>query len=224
MRWALEQASHNGSTEIEIDSNIQLIQLNDSLPPISNNLKINGAMTVIDGGNKFRIMNICSGSISLFNLSLINGLSRGADGENGGGGSAGMGGALFISGGDIYLENVKFVSNTAMGGVGGELPPSKSKNKTNVSDTQTAPMKVENVLTSGDMTKNQTGQISRGSISMVSGLVSKVSRLLRFSNTGSHVNRGSASGIQGQCETGIGSIVFCRWWWFWWFWQCWQRW
>ena len=70
LRWALEQANHNGSTEIEIDPCIQLIQLNDSLPPISNNLKINGAMTVIDGGNRFRIMNICGGRISLFNLSF----------------------------------------------------------------------------------------------------------------------------------------------------------
>ncbi len=208
LRWALEQANRNGSTEIEIDPSIQLIQLNNSLPPINNDLKIKGAMTVIDGGNRFRIMNVCSGSISLLNLSFVNGLARGSDGHDGAGGNAGMGGALFISGGDIYLENVKFISNTAMGGMGGSLPPSTSKEEATVSDIQTAPDPTLNVLTDGDLAYNQSEQISRGSISNITGLVGKITRLFRIRNAGSHVNRGSASGIHGQCESGIGSIVF----------------
>ena len=131
MRWALEQANHNGSTEIEIDLSIQLIQLNRSLPSINNDLKINGAMTVINAGNKFRIMNLCSRSISLLNLSFINGLARGSDGHDGAGGfagadgdqnyggsGAGLGGAIFVKNGSLSLQRCEFRLNKAIGGKG----------------------------------------------------------------------------------------------------------
>ena len=59
-------------------------------------------------------MHICSGSISLLNLTFINSLTCGSDGHESTGGSTGMGGVLFVSGEDTYLENIKFVSNIPM--------------------------------------------------------------------------------------------------------------
>ena len=97
-----------------------MIQIGASLALIANDLEVNGGTVVIDGRNKFRIMQICSRYIDLLNISFINGRARGSDGHD----DAGMGGALLIS-------------IIAMGGRGrAALPPSTSNDEANVSFNQ----------------------------------------------------------------------------------------
>ncbi|MFA7672623.1 MAG: InlB B-repeat-containing protein [Clostridia bacterium] len=112
------------------------INLNSSLPAISKDMVIDGlgANVTISGVNTYRIFEITSGTVSIKNLSIVNGKaagSNGADGEDGtyhasgygyGGdpGATGRGGAMFITGGTVTIENVSFSNNQAIGGNGGE--------------------------------------------------------------------------------------------------------
>ncbi|MEO1131803.1 MAG: hypothetical protein AAFX40_03755 [Cyanobacteria bacterium J06639_1] len=70
----------------------------------------------IDGQNEHSMFFVKSGTVELKNLTLVNGLARGEDGSGGG---AGMGGALFVYDGDVSIDTVTFENNRAIGGRGG---------------------------------------------------------------------------------------------------------
>ena len=116
LRWALEKVDECGCSKIKIDPSVKRIQLKTPLPPIANDLEIEGCGLVIDGANTCQMMQVTRGRVLISDLTLTNGFVRGSDGSNGAGGSAGMGGALFILSGEITLENIHFISNTAMEG------------------------------------------------------------------------------------------------------------
>ncbi|HMB92131.1 MAG TPA: choice-of-anchor Q domain-containing protein, partial [Rhodothermales bacterium] len=64
------------------------------------------------------------GDLTLRNLTLDGGVAQGFDGGasnfgGAGGGSAGLGGAIFVSNGDLTVEQCTFTGNTAQGGNGG---------------------------------------------------------------------------------------------------------
>jgi hypothetical protein len=101
----------------------------NGLPEITSNITINGHGAVIErssvgGTPKFRIFcvlgpptnpaTVASGSLTLHELTLANGLARGGDAVGGGGG-AGLGGAIFNQG-SLTLTQVTLSGNAAEGG------------------------------------------------------------------------------------------------------------
>lgn len=113
------------------------ITLTSPLPVISHSIGILGAdrdSTVLDGGGQHRILTVGSDSVraahprrniqlSIGNLTLFDGHARGADGVDGGGGDAGMGGALYAHVTHLNLTDVVFKQNRATGGLGSEVGP-----------------------------------------------------------------------------------------------------
>lgn len=101
------------------------IVLNQALPVRSGDITFNGNGHTIDGNNAYQIFFVQSGTVTLQNISLANGLSKGglgglSNGGGGGGGGLGAGGALFVnSGATVYLQGVNFTTNKAQGGNGG---------------------------------------------------------------------------------------------------------
>ncbi len=73
----------------------------------------------IDGQGKHQIISIDGSVVGFQNIIFKNGLAKGGDGTNGGGGGLGAGGAIFINGGGLITDTVRFDSNKAQGGNGG---------------------------------------------------------------------------------------------------------
>ena len=74
-----------------------------------------------NGGEIFHVRD--NASVTIENLTIKNGIARGGNGETkatGGGGGAGMGGALYVGYGNVTCYKVKFDSNKAIGGDGGK--------------------------------------------------------------------------------------------------------
>jgi peptidoglycan/xylan/chitin deacetylase (PgdA/CDA1 family) len=95
------------------------------LPKITGDITIhgNGATLMRSGADAFRFFYVTTtGHLSLDNLTIMNGLARGGNGGDGtydgGGGGAGLGGAIFNRG-TVTLSGVAFHGNTARGGEGG---------------------------------------------------------------------------------------------------------
>lgn len=122
LQAAIAVSKTNGEADtINLTDNIRLTSL---LPLIEEDqtLTINGGNFTISGdvnndginnAGDVRIFFIKSGSVNINNLTLTNGLAQGG---NGAGGAAGMGGALFIYGGTVAITNSAFTNNTAIGG------------------------------------------------------------------------------------------------------------
>ena len=208
LRWALEKVGVSDCSKIKIDPSVIRIQLDYSLPSVACDLEIEGCGVVIDGANRCQIMQVTCGRVFFSNLTFTNGFARGSDGSEGAGGSAGMGGALFILGGEITLENIHFISNTAMGGMGGALIAPELKEESFKSDYRMETESPKSHRFENQIPGASALATSRGSISSLSSFAGKFVRILRIFNNKPHVSRGSASGIHGQCESGIGSIVF----------------
>jgi hypothetical protein len=103
----------------------------NAFPAISSNIYIEGNGATISrqsGASNFRFFyvsggfsTIRAGTLTLYNLTLQNGLAQGGSGGNAissGGGAAGMGGAIFNQG-TTTLVNVQLLQDTAQGGAGG---------------------------------------------------------------------------------------------------------
>ena len=123
---ALTQSQTNGTDDIiNLTANIRLTS---QLPFINENvsrLTINGNNHKISGdannsgtndAGDVNLFFIKSGHVIFNDLTLTGGRAQGTDGSGGG---AGMGGALFIYGGNITLNNTRMSSNQAIGGNGG---------------------------------------------------------------------------------------------------------
>lgn len=101
------------------------IDLSSTLPVIDKNLSIVGNnLVAIDGLHQNQIFFIDFGAVSISNLALNNGYSRGGDGGSSfsasGGGALGAGGAVFVnSSASLSLLNVSLSGNIAQGGNGG---------------------------------------------------------------------------------------------------------
>ena len=79
-----------------------------------------GSTHSISGGDQFRPLFIKSGTVTLKNLTIRNGLAKGGYALWGGAG-AGLGGGLFVYDGTVLIDNVTFNNNQAVGGNGGNL-------------------------------------------------------------------------------------------------------
>lgn len=145
VRQAIDLAENNADKsailmDVSLSGRIQLG--GDTLPPIRNDLTIIGdpsdpGRVTIDGGSGQRLFEIYDGSVEIVGLTLANGRAEGARGSDlnrpnssGGGGSAGLGGAIFVYGGtgsvfgddlapELTIDSVVFSGNVARGGSGG---------------------------------------------------------------------------------------------------------
>ena len=108
----------NGNTEADTINITGNITLTENLPLIneSNALTIIGNANSISGNNNNRIFFVRSGTVEISGLTFTNGKAQGKDGSGGG---AGMGGALFVYTGTVSIANSSFLGNAAIGGNGG---------------------------------------------------------------------------------------------------------
>ncbi|MCC5865137.1 MAG: hypothetical protein JJU31_08480 [Wenzhouxiangella sp.] len=102
---------------IVLPAGTQLID--DWLPIINTDVVIQGQgrdQTVVDGSDSYRPFFVRSGTVVLRDMSIVNGRALGGNGRDGGGGGAGLGGALLVYGGEVGVERVSFLANSAAGG------------------------------------------------------------------------------------------------------------
>ena len=128
LRDAINQANVAGGTitfNLPANSTIATSAANGALPPINNNVTIDGSGSsglVISGGNANRVFFVLSGTVAISNLTIANGSAQGGAGASGvapGGGGLGAGGAIFVNAGSTTVSNVAFSNNTATGGAAG---------------------------------------------------------------------------------------------------------
>lgn len=125
-------AAGTGSDAVDLRALSGTITLSSPLP-ITSSPSVLGpcplALT-INGNGATQIFSITSaGTVFIGNLNLTGGIVTGQaggdgnfavpNGVSGGGGAAGMGGAIFLSGATLTLDTVAFTNNKAMGGRGG---------------------------------------------------------------------------------------------------------
>ncbi len=94
------------------------VNLFTALPDLEagNDIDFVGNNRTISGRNSSRIFTVNGADVLLQNLTLANGVARGSTGLNGGGGGGGFGGALFVNRGNVFVNNVNFANNQAIGG------------------------------------------------------------------------------------------------------------
>lgn len=203
LRWAINQSNlRQGETIIDLTGVEEVIELETSLPPIMGNLTVMGnSRSIISGHNQHRVLYVKGGKVTLKQVQIIKGFAQGDMGQNGGGGSAGMGGGLFMEGGEVKLVDVTFAENQARGGNGSEQEI----------DIEKKPEK---------MIKRQGGRfyVNRGAIVAIDGISlgeggdsQKVnpSQLQIESEEGEFIaNRGAVAGVNGIGVNGIGAITF----------------
>lgn len=108
---------NNGiSGTISLTSTLSITETVSIFGPGSNNV-------TVSGNNSIQILAISQGNIHIQGLSLKNGLSQGGNGQSvgtsGGGGGGGLGGAIAIDNANVFIFDVKFDNNKAIGGNGG---------------------------------------------------------------------------------------------------------
>lgn len=124
LRWAIARANETPEDDLIDLSRVNgTIMLCSSLPTIASNLFIVGdGNDTINGNHAHRVLSVKQGEVAVHNLTIRDGLAQGSDGQNGAGGSAGMGGGLWIEDGTVILSTVTFVENQAIGGNGTQRP------------------------------------------------------------------------------------------------------
>ncbi|MEM6502737.1 MAG: DUF4347 domain-containing protein [Cyanobacteria bacterium P01_C01_bin.89] len=99
-----------------VDSDVTLTGDNPSTPGVVETRTISGSLIA-------RPLFIKSGTVTLQDLTVVDGKAKGGNGAVGGAG-AGLGGGLFVYGGDVTIERVSFNNNQASGGDIEPSPPS----------------------------------------------------------------------------------------------------
>lgn len=195
LRWAIEIA--NLSPE---DDRIDLSQvegdiiLDSSLPTISSNLYLIGDDNdIINGNHTHQVFEITGGDVTLSHLTIANGLAQGKDGQNGAGGSAGMGGGLFLDGGNVILSYVKFLDNQAIGGQGGVKAVSLNQ---------------EITIQKNNYEVNRGAIIGLNGVSVPANDLTNTTVTIDSQEETYHANRGAIAGVNGIGIGGIGSIAF----------------
>lgn len=130
LRDAITFANGNPNTVINLQANITL---SADLPAVqATGMTFNGGGNTLSGGGAHRGLFVYSGTASIENLTITGTQAKGGDGPDGpsagqlagGGGGAGLGGALFVNAGAaVTVSNVSFNANSAIGGDGGVGSP-----------------------------------------------------------------------------------------------------
>jgi len=113
----------NGADTIILSVDVALA---GELPRIVSDIAFDGALHAIDGGGARRLFFVGDDNhapqVSFSNLTLEGGVASGGYGTVGGGGGAGLGGAVFVFDGTVAFDSVTFASNGATGGAASGVP------------------------------------------------------------------------------------------------------
>lgn len=124
LSWAIKKANTDaGDDTIVLAQNVQIGGV--MKPLLNSNIKLTGddpdtpaIETFTIDGNRHRPLFVKSGTIQIDHLTLTGGMTEAGKAGKGGAG-AGMGGALFIYGGDVTIADSAFTKNWAAGGNNG---------------------------------------------------------------------------------------------------------
>ena len=197
LRWAIAQANAAPDDDlIDLSRVKEPIVLQTPLPAIIHNLSLIGnGNNIISGNNHHRVLQIDGGDVAIRDVIIADGLAQGNRGINGGGGSAGMGGGLFINKGAVRLVRVAFTGNRAVGGSGSQRQPASveiQRQSRRLKVNRGAVVGVEGISLSGaDLPDIKSLNVEIG------GTKEKL-----------EANRGAIAGVNGVGINGIGSIVF----------------
>lgn len=117
---ALVNAINVANTNTGIDT-ITLtgnITLTGFLPKINDITTIVGGGFTVSGASNFRAFVVDNTTFNISNVTIDSAKAVGNAGTTGGGGAAGLGGALFINSGTVTVDRVTFSNNSATGGAG----------------------------------------------------------------------------------------------------------
>ena len=104
---------------ITLKTNVTLQAVMKRLIDSDVTLQSDATIRTISGGNLYRPLFVKSGTVTIKSLTLANGKAAGGRGALlGGGGGAGLGGALFVYSGAVTVDTVSFTANSAIGGAG----------------------------------------------------------------------------------------------------------
>jgi Ca2+-binding RTX toxin-like protein len=116
LRNAINVANTNtGIDTITLTADITLTGL---LPRITDTTTIVGGGFKLSGGSNFRAFVVDNTTFNISNLTIDSAAAKGNPGTSGGGGAAGLGGALFVNSGTVTVDRVTFSNNSATGGAG----------------------------------------------------------------------------------------------------------
>lgn len=119
LSWTILQANASaGPDTISLQTDVQFTGPMFAMIDGDVTIEPDAGRRTLDGNGLTRPLFVLSGEVLIERLDVINGLAKGGDTNNGGGG-AGMGGGLFVAGGTVTVREVSFISNRAVGGNGG---------------------------------------------------------------------------------------------------------
>jgi len=119
LSWAIMQANQNaGADTITLKTDVTITGVMKTLLNSDITIKSDSTKRKIDGNNQYRPLFVKSGTVVIENVTIEKGLAKGGDSRYGGGG-AGLGGALFMYGGNVTIKDVDFKDNNATGGSSG---------------------------------------------------------------------------------------------------------
>ena len=119
LSWAIMQANQNaGADTITLKTDVTITGVMKTLLNSDITIKSDSTKRKIDGNNQYRPLFVKSGTVVIENVTIEKGLAKGGDSRYGGGG-AGLGGALFMYGGNVTIRDVDFKDNNATGGSSG---------------------------------------------------------------------------------------------------------
>jgi hypothetical protein len=218
LRWAIDQANqHPDSNLIDLSGINSPIALSSRLPKITSNLTIVGdGNDIINGSHAHQVLWVERGEVTLSHLTIADGLAQGSSGRNGVGGAAGMGGGLFINGGTVTLDTVRFVNNRAIGGTG--IYHDTAIQQTEIQQPeiqQLDPQPSARDINPSIQTRKSKFKVNRGAIIGVNGVnltldPNAKANLVTIDTRDEKLwaNRGAIAGVNGIGIGGIGSIAF----------------
>jgi len=119
LSYAIRQANTQaGDDIIDIQTDMTVTAPMHAL--VDSNIEIQGNGFTLSGGRLHRPLFIKSGSVSISDLTIEDGLAKGQNTQWAAGAGAGLGGGLFIYDGDVEITDVTFKGNRAFGGSGNQ--------------------------------------------------------------------------------------------------------
>ncbi len=114
LSWAIKESNAVfGDDTITLATDVTLTGVMRRLIDSNVTIQSDGTRRSINGNTQFRPLFIKSGQVGLNGFAVIDGNAKGGDGYTGG---AGMGGALFIYGGNVNIHDMIFTNSSAIGG------------------------------------------------------------------------------------------------------------
>lgn len=201
LRWAIAQANLTPEDDlIELSGLAEPIVLRSPLPPIRSNVFLFGHGATVSGGEQFRVFQIQNSRVVISDLAIADGFAHGADGVDNAGGSAGLGGGLYLEDSSLILNRARLVNNRAEGGKGGHRPQPEGPERPSVIEHTKTKAKVNRGAITGingiSLSSSDDPTLDSGALK-ITGKDEKLS-----------ANRGAIAGVNGIGVNGIGVIAF----------------